>query len=171
MEQAADAASRWCNDAADFAKHQADLLSSGDYGVSDLATAQVELLRIWVRNSVRAAGVLSDNLALLSFGRPSNAPPPRKFNVGVGIPAGLSPRLKTSDLLGQLLAYRIPSSKIQLNPDFATSRSKQREITVEVEVDCTGVPNDTYEGVLSSEDGVVQLPIRVAIDELGQPSP
>ncbi len=171
VEQAADAASRWCNDVADFAKHQADLLSSGDYGLNDLTTAQVDLLRIWVRNTVRTVGALSDNLTLLSFGRPSKAPPPRRFNVGVSIPAGVSPKLRTSELLGQLLAYRIPSSKIRLNPDVAASRAKLREITVEVEVDCAGVPNDTYEGVLSSEDGVIQVPIRVAIDELGEPSP
>ncbi len=171
VEQAAGAASKWCNDMADFAKHQADLLSSGGYGLSDLATAQVDLLRIWVTNTVRTAGVLSDNLTLLSFGRPSQNPPPRRFNVGVSIPAGVSPRFRISDLLGQLLAYRIPSSKVRLNPDFAVSRAKLREITVEVEVDCVGVPNDTYEGVLSSEDVVIQVPVRVAIDELGEPLP
>jgi hypothetical protein len=171
VEQAAGAASRWCDDVVKFAENQADLLSSGDYGVSDLATAQVDLLRIWVRNTVLTAGVLSDNLALLSFGRPTTTPPPRRFNVGVSIPAGVSAKLRTSDLLGQLLAYRIASSKIRLNPDSAPSQVNAREIDVEVEVDTTGVPNDTYEGVLFSEEGAVQVPIRVAIDELGQPSP
>ena len=43
------------------------------------------------------------------------------------------------------------------------------EVTVEVTVDCVGAPNDIYAGELSSADGAVTVPIRVAIDELGRP--
>ncbi len=167
VEQAADAAAKWAGDVARFARGQADLLASGDYGMNDLATAQVGLLRIWVENSINAAGVLSDNLALLSYGSASSAPP-RRFAVAVGVPAGVALELTASDLEGQLLKYRIPSSRVQLAP-VAVAAQPAAEVTVEVTVDCVGAPNDIYAGELCSADGAVTVPIRVAIDELGRP--
>ena len=154
VEQAAGAAAKWVGDVARFARGQADLLASGDYGLNDLATAQVGLLRIWVENSINVAGVLSDNLALLSYGSAG--------------PAGVALELTASDLEGQLLGYRIPSSRIQLAP-VAVAAQPAAEVTVEVTVDGAGAPNDIYAGVLSSADGAVTVPIRVAIDELGRP--
>ena len=168
VEQAADAAAKWVGDLARFARGQADLLASGDYGLNDLATAQVGLLRLWVTNSIRAAGVLSDNLALLSYGTAGAAPPPRRFAIAVAVPDGVDLELTSSDLEGQLLRYRIPSSKIQLAP-VAVAAQPATEVTVEVTVDCAGAPNDIYAGELSSADGAVTVPIRVAIDELGRP--
>jgi hypothetical protein len=168
VEQAADAATMWVADVARFARSQADLLASGDYGLNDLATAQVGLLRLWVRNSLNAAGVLSDNLALLSYGSEGAAPPPRRFAVAVAVPDGVDLELTPSDLEGQLLRYRIPSSKIRLAP-VAVAAQPAAEVTVEVTVDCVGAPNDIYAGELSSADGAVTVPIRVAIDELGRP--
>jgi hypothetical protein len=167
VEQAADAAAKWVGDVARFAGGQADLLASGDYGLNDLASAQVGLLRIWVENSINVAGVLSDNLALLSYGSVGSAPP-RRFAVAVGVPAGVALELTASDLEGQLLRYRIPSSRIQLAP-VAVAAQPAAEVTVEVTVDGAGAPNDIYAGVLSSADGAVTVPIRVAIDELGRP--
>jgi hypothetical protein len=41
------------------------------------------------------------------------------------------------------------------------------EVAVEVTVDSTGAPGDLYTGTLSSVDGAVSVPLRVAIDELG----
>ena len=166
VEQAADAATMWVADVARFASSQADLLASGDYGLNDLATAQVGLLRLWVKNSLNAAGVLSDNLALLSYGTEGAAPPPRHF--AVAVPDGVALELTPSDLEGQLLRYRIPSSKIQLAP-VAVAAQPAAEVTVEVTVDCVGAPNDIYAGELCSADGAVTVPIRVAIDELRRP--
>jgi hypothetical protein len=165
------AASMWCDEVAEFAKHEADVLSTGDYGVNDLANAQVRLLRIWVSNTIRTAGVLSDNLALMSYGRAGRPPPPRRVGVRVAIPAGVSVKLRASDLIGELLQYRIASSRVQISPDTAASQARSREIAVEVAVDCAGAPNDTYTGDLSSVDGAITVPIEVAIDELGEPLP
>ena len=167
VEQAADAATMWVADVARLARSQADLLASGDYGLNDLATAQVSLLRIWVRNSINAAGVLTDNLALLSYGS-GGAAPPRRVAVAVAVPAGADLELTPSDLEGQLLRYRIPSSRIQLAP-VAVAVQAAAEVTVEVLVDCGGAPSDIYAGVLSSADGAVSVAFRVAIDELGRP--
>jgi hypothetical protein len=171
VEQATDAASKWCREVADFAQHEAELLSSGDYGLSDFVTAPVRLLRVSVTNAIQTAGVLSDNLALLSLPRPSRRPTPRTFSVQVGVPAGAGVQLRASALEGRLLRYRIPSSRIRLNPRSVQARIRQMEIPVEVEVDCAGAPADVYIGVLSSADGAVEVPIRVAIDELGEPIP
>jgi hypothetical protein len=169
IEQAKGAASNWCNEVVEFAQHEADVLSTGGYGVNQLATAQVRLLRIWVTNSIQTAVVLSDNLALLSYGRAGRPPPPRKIGVRVPIPAGVSVKLRASDLTGELLQHCITSSRIQISPDTAASRAKAREIPVEVAVNCANAPNDTYIGVLFSDDGLVKVPIEVAIDELGEP--
>jgi hypothetical protein len=166
VEQAAGALSMWCNDVARFATRQADLLASGDYGLNDLATAQVTLLRIWVSNSISTAGVLSDNLALLSYGK-GGAPPPRRFGVGISVPAGAGVELRASDLEGQLLGFRIPSTRIRLAPGAVPAGPT--ELTVEVTVSCIGAPNDIYTGELSSTDGTVTAPMRVAINELGKP--
>jgi hypothetical protein len=170
VEQAADAAALWLGEVADFARGQADRLSSGNYGATDLANAQVGLLRIWVRNSIKTAGVLSDNLALLSYGTGGGAPPPRRFAVTVAVPAGVELELRASDLVGDLFGFCIPSSKIELDP-VAVPAQGARELAVEVTVDCARAPNDTYGGVLSSAGGGVSVPMRVAIDELGSPLP
>jgi len=171
VEQAAQAASQWLDEVAHFAEDEVGRLSAGNYHLDDLATAQVRLLRIWIRNSIRTAGVLSDNLALLSYGTSGPPPPPRMFKVRIGVPAAVELKLRASDLSGQILGVRIASSKIRLTPDVAASGAEPRDITIEVEVDCARVPSDTYVGVLSSEDGTVTVPIRVAIDELGGPVP
>jgi hypothetical protein len=43
------------------------------------------------------------------------------------------------------------------------------DLAVHVTVDRHRAPNDSYAGLLSSADGSVSVPMRVAIDELGQP--
>jgi hypothetical protein len=170
VEQAAAAASMWARDLTRFARHQADLLAVGNYGVNDLTTAQVGLLRIWVTNSVRTAGVLSDNLALLAYGT-AGAPPPRSFGVGIDVPAGAELRLTASDLKGQILGHRIPSSKVRLAPNAVAAQAGAAKLAIEITVECAGVPGDIYAGELSSGDGAVTVPFRVAIDELGGPVP
>jgi hypothetical protein len=168
VEQAAGAAAMWWTDLARLAKGQADRLASGSYGAGDLAAGQVGLLRIWVKNSIRTAGVLSDNLALLSSGDAAEHPPPRRFAVTVAVRDNLALRLRASDLVGELLGSRIPSSKIQLDPVDLPAQPPG-EVAVKVTVDCHRAPNDTYRGTLSSADGRVSVPLRVAIDELGRP--
>jgi hypothetical protein len=167
VEQAA-AATLWWKDVAEFATDQADRLASGNYGVNDLTNAQVGLMRIWVRNSIKTAGVISDNLALLSYGKASAAPPPRRFAVTVAVPAGVDLQLQASDLVGDLLGFRIPSSKIKIRPAAVTAQPAA-DLAVEITVDCGRAPNDTYAGTLSSTAGSVSVPMRVAIDELGEP--
>jgi hypothetical protein len=170
VEQAAGAAALWWTELAQLATRQADRLASGNYGLEDLTTAQVGLLRIWVRNSIRTGGVLSDNLALLAYGNAGAAPPPRGFAVTVAVPDGVDLRLRASDLVGELLGFPIPSSRIALAPAEVPAQPAG-ELLVEVTVDCARAPNDTYAGTLSSADGSVSVPIRVAIDELGAPLP
>jgi hypothetical protein len=169
IEQATAAVSMWCREVAEFAQHEADVLSTGDYGLNQLATAQVRLLRIWVTNSIRTAVMLSDNFALLSYGQAGRPPPPRRIGVRVPIPAGVSVKLRASDLIGELLQHRIASSRVKIDPDTAASQQTAREIPVEVTVDCANAPNDTYIGDLFSVDGLIRVPIEVAIDELGEP--
>ena len=118
--------------------------------------------------TARFAGVLSDNLALLSSGDAAEHPPPRRFAVTVAVPDNLALRLRASDLVGELLGSRIPSSKIQLDP-LDVPAQPPGEVAVRVTVDCHRTLNDTYAGTLSSADGRVSLPLRVAIDELGRP--
>jgi hypothetical protein len=168
VEQAAGAAAMWWEELAQLARGQADRLASGTYGTGDLAAGQVGLLRIWVRNSIRTAGVLSDNLALLSYGTAGAAPPPRRFGVTVAVPDGVPLELRASDLVGELFGFCIPSGKVQLEPVDVAAQAAG-ELAVAVTVDCARAPNDTYAGVLSSADGSVSVPLRVAIDELGQP--
>jgi hypothetical protein len=170
VEQAAGAAALWWEELAKLARGQADRLASGSYGVDDLATGQVGLLRIWVRNSIKTAGVLSDNLALLSYGSAGTDPPPRRFAVTVAVPAEVDLRLRASDLVGELFGFCIPSSKIELEPEDVTAQAAG-EVAVRITVDCARAPNDTYAGALSSADGRVSVAMRVAIDELGSPLP
>jgi hypothetical protein len=167
VEQAADAARIWWEDISDFAKDEADQLSSGDYGLQDLASAQVNLMRICVRNTVKSVGVLSDNLALMSYPRPGAPPPPRTVNVPVSIPPNVNVKLTASDLVGRLHTQRISSSAIRIQPDEPSNET----ISVTVEVKCPPVPKDLYEGRLHSVDGAVSIPFRVAINELGEPLP
>lgn len=171
VEQATDAARRWFDEIADFAKHEADQLSSGNYGLSDLVTGQVSPMRIWVRNTILTADVLSNNLALLSYARPGAPPLLRTTNVRVGIPANASVKLAASDMVGRLLAYRIPSSNIRLVPEEPAIETQERHIGVKIEVDCLRAPNDIYEGRLYCADGTVSVPFLVALDELGEPLP
>jgi hypothetical protein len=157
----------WLDELARLARSQADRLASGSYGVDDLATGQVGLLRIWVRNSIRTAGVLSDNLALLSSDQAGTAPP-RRFGVTVAVPAGVAVKLQASDLVGELFGFCIPSSRVKPHPEDLPADAA-REVPVGITVDCRRTPNDTYAGTLFSADGAVSVPIRVAIDELGGP--
>jgi len=168
VEQAAGAAALWWQELVELATSHADRLASGSYGVGDLTTAQVGLLRIWVRNSIKTAGMLSDNLALLSYGKAGAAPPPRRFGVTVAVPAGVDLELRASDLVGELFGFCIPSAKVELRP-VAVPAQAAGELAVEVTVDCAGAPNDTYAGTVSSADAGVSVPMRVAIDELGEP--
>ncbi|HKR52544.1 MAG TPA: hypothetical protein VJT72_23795 [Pseudonocardiaceae bacterium] len=167
VEQAADAAKIWWEDISDFAKNEADQLSSGDYGLKDLASAQVNLLRICVRNTIKSVGVLSDNLALMSYPSPGTPPPPRTMSVPVSIPPNVNVKLTASDLVGQLQAQRISSTTIHIQPEEPSSEAT----SVTVEIKCPPVPSDLYEGRLHSADGTVSIPFWVAINELGEPLP
>lgn len=169
VEQAAAAVSAWCNDVADLAEREADRLSAGRYGLNDLIIAQMSLARIWVSNSIRTAGVLSDNLALLSYSRPGATTAQRTVRVGVPVPANADVTFRVSDLVGRLLTHTIPRARITLHPPLAASEPAARDVEVEMVVRCAGAPADTYQGLLSSEDGSIRVPFQVAIDEFGSP--
>ncbi|MGH3874034.1 MAG: hypothetical protein ACRDSR_21460 [Pseudonocardiaceae bacterium] len=171
MEQAADAARLWCDGIAHFAKSEADQLSSGNYRLDDLSTAGVRLARVWVENTVKAAYVLSDNLALLAYTRPGTAAAPRTVRVGVEIPANTSGTLAVSDLVGQQLGHRIPSSTISISPDRFPAAEQVENISVAIEIRNPPAPNDLYEGRLHSADDAISVSFRVAINELGEPLP
>ena len=112
--------------------------------------------------------MLSDNLALLSYGAAGEAPP-RLVAVAVAVPAGVGLELTAVRPRGP--AAPVPHPQLE-DPARAGRRGRRQaaaEVTVELTVDCGGAPNDIYAGVLSSADGAVSVAFRVAIDELGRP--
>jgi hypothetical protein len=169
VEQASDAVAIWSQEVATFAESEADDLASGNYHLSNLVTAPVRLLKIWVRNSVKTAGTLSDNLALLSYSRLAGAASERSFMVALPLAAAAG-ALTSSDLLGVSFLHRIPSTDVRLEA-VPAAESPPGANVVRVVVGCAGAPNDAYSGVLSSTDGAAPLAILVAIDELGDPLP
>ncbi|MGH3768522.1 MAG: hypothetical protein ACRDTX_25785, partial [Pseudonocardiaceae bacterium] len=168
MEQVADLTRKWNDEIAKFVETEADKLSANDYKLADLVTAPVELMRIWVRNSIQAADVISGNLALISQARSSAAPQTRKMNVPVSIPPDVDVKLLASDLVGRS-GYRIRSSRLQVAPESFGAEAATRDVVVEVTVDCSHAPADLYEGLLYCSDPTVSAPFGVAISELGEP--
>lgn len=168
VEQAAAATKDWFDDISGFVKHDADQISAGQYGLGDLATAPIRMMRIWLSNTVRTAFVVSDNLALLGYTRPG-APLPRTMSLGLSIPANIGVKLTASEMVGQLLGQSIPSSKIQIRPDEHPPQAADREVTVTVEINIRHAPDDLYQGRVFSVDGAVSVPFSIAIDELGVP--
>ena len=63
VEQAADTVALWFEDLAGLAKHQANRVASGHYGLDDLVTGQFDLLRIWVKYATAASLTFTNNLA------------------------------------------------------------------------------------------------------------
>jgi hypothetical protein len=172
VEQASDAAVMWMRDLAAFAQREADALAAGEYDLGALVTAPVRLLKISVRNAIRTAGTLSDNLALLSYGRPGDAAAVRTFPVGIEVPPTTRNLvLRASGLRGQMFDYHIPRSRVRVDPAEATAKVVPQDLVVRITVDCAAVPNDIYVGDLSTDDGSVVQQIRVAIDEFGAPIP
>jgi hypothetical protein len=117
--------------------------------------------------------MMSDNLALLSAGR-SGGPRERTLGLRVDVPAGVIPDFHSSDLVGRLLAHRIPHQRVHINPRKRVrmvARAKPMTLNLDVRINTTGAPTDTYMGVLTSIDRKVTLPLRVAVDEIGEPLP
>ena len=166
VEQAARTGEMWFHDVAGFAKGQADRVASGHYGLTDLSTAQVALMRICVRNGVNAMSTVMDNLALLSSDRPAAGPATRTIAVAVPVPADPEVTFEVSDLAGS--RHQISHAKVRLDPSVATLAAAG-EVTVLVEVDCTGAPADTYAGTIFTGDQRIGATFLIAIDELGGP--
>ena len=66
VENATARLSIWCRAVADLVQADVDRMASGTYQLGDLTTFGVRLMRIGVDNVVQMAGVLSDNLVLLT---------------------------------------------------------------------------------------------------------
>lgn len=170
VEQAARAGSMYLKDLTDFAKHQADRLASGHYGLTDLTTAQVGLLRLWLEHSQNAMKTLTDNIVLLSYDGPTGSAEPRTIRVPVPVPAQTDVVLQVSELVGDG-GYRIPRARLQLDPqDFPSAPAPTDEL-VTVTVESAGAPADTYAGTVHTSDGAISVAFRIAIDDLGTPLP
>jgi hypothetical protein len=170
VEQAARAGSMWWNDLTRFAEDQADRLASGHYGLTDLITAEVRLMRIWTQNSMNGLKTTIDNVAMLSYDGPTGGPAPRTVQVSVPVPALVNVVFQVSDLVGGG-GYRIPSTKLQLDPHNFPAQPAPAAALVTVTADCAGAPADTYAGTIFTEDGSVTADFRIAVDELGVPLP
>jgi hypothetical protein len=167
VEQAARVGSMWWDDLTDFAKDQADRLASGNYGLTDLTTAQLRLMRICVHNGVNAASTWTDNIALLSYTGPAaGGPATRTVQVPVSVPAQVNVVFQVSDLVAD--QHRIPRAKLRLDPP-AAFEAIPKDVPVTVVVDCSGAPAGTYGGTIFTSDGSVTVDFRIAIDELGEP--
>ncbi len=169
VEQTVDAAKQWCDELTKFVKGEVTKLSSGDYGLNDIATTPVHLARIFVKKSFDTMDTMMDNLSLLSYAPPGASSSHRIMHVQVRIPPSTTVKLVSSDLVGRSVRHRIPSSKIRIAPDQASAGDQGDDIVVEVKVDCSRAPKDLYEGRLNSADGAVSVPFIVAINELGEP--
>jgi hypothetical protein len=44
-----------------------------------------------------------------------------------------------------------------------------QQLIVTLDIQATGIPNDTYSGVIRTRDGRCQADVRIAVDELGLP--
>jgi len=167
VEQAARAGSMWWDDLTRFAEDQAGRLASGHYGLTDLTTATVRLLRIWDRNSTNAVRTMIDNVAMLSYDGPAGGPATREVQVSVPIPAGLIIAFQVSDLVGSG-GYRIAAAKVKLDPAQVPAQAAAKEVPVTVTVPSAGAPSDTYAGTISAGGGVTAA-FQVAIDQIGVP--
>jgi hypothetical protein len=170
VEQAARAASLYLDDLTAFGRHQADRLASGHYGLTDLTTAQVRLLRIGLQHSQNMMRTLTDNIALLSYDGPTGGSAPRTIRVPVPVPAQTGVVLRVSELVGDG-GHRIPRSRLQLDPrDFPPAQAPM-DALVTVTVESAGAPAGTYAGTIHTDDGAVSVGFRLAIDDLGTPLP
>lgn len=168
VEQAAGVVTKWSGDITQLLKEEADRLSAGDYRLNDLVTVPVKLMRIWVENSINAAYAVSDNIALVSTARSGAPPPPRRISVPVHIPANTDVTLIASEMIGQS-GHRIPSSCIDLDPENFPKEPQDRDVNVVVTVRSPHAPNDVYKGFLRSAKPPIEVPVVVAIYELGEP--
>jgi len=170
VEQAARTGSMWWNDLTGFAEDQADRLASGNYGLTDLTTAQARLMRIWIENSRSVMRTVIDNVALLSYGGPTGGPATRTVQVFVTVPAQVNVVLQVSDLVGGG-GYCIPRTRLQLAPHDLPARPVPEDALVTVTVEGAGAPADTYAGTIFTDDGRITADFRVAIDDPGVPLP
>jgi len=162
VEQAARVGTLYWKDLTGFAEEQADRLASGHYGLTDLTTAQVRLMRILVHHGVNAMSTTIDNVALLAYAGPGGGAAIRTMEVAVPVPAGVNVVFEVSDLVaGQHVIRR---DRIRLNPG-AAQEAVAKELPVTVRVDCTGAPAGTYGGTITAGDRGVDF--QIAIDELG----
>lgn len=151
VEQAIDGLSMCCRDVAGVIQTDVDRMAAGDYRLADLATVGFRLLHVGVNNAIRMAGVLSDNLALLTAEESREekvVPAERRVNVIVPIPAGQAVTITSSSLRGRTKGQWLPRSRITIARSTFTAGTNS-PVQVEVLVNHTGAPRDIYEGALS----------------------
>jgi hypothetical protein len=164
VEQAARAGTLYWDDLTAFAEEQADRLASGHYGLTDLTTAQVRLMRILVHHGVSALDTAINNVALLAYAGPPGGAAIRTMEVAVPVPAGVDVAFRVSDLVaGQ---HVIPRHRVRLDPG-AAREAAATDLPVTVRVDTTGAAAGTYGGTITAADRRVDF--QIAIDELGEP--
>jgi hypothetical protein len=174
VRQAGSDAGRWLADLQRYAEGEATALASGNYRLTDLATAPVRLLTVLATNTIASASTASDNLALIALtGKLGSKDAKRAILVSVksrkdqGIAAPLPGDLELSvRLVGQVTGYTIPSERIHVDRSTLSTNG-----VVRIVVRCAAVPPDIYTGTLCSpgQDPLVSQRILVAINEIGRP--
>jgi hypothetical protein len=175
LEQAADGLSMWCRDVAMLVKTDVDRMASGDYHLADLMTVGVRLLRVGLDNTIRMAGVASDNLALLTALPPETArrgaphEKVEKVDVVVPVRAGDAGTIASSSLKGRATGQWVQKQRLTVTPSTYKAAGRRRNINVEVLVTLGGVPGDIYQGTLSVEAGgavVDTVPFVITVDDI-----
>jgi hypothetical protein len=177
VEQAADSVKLLGKDLTDLSRSQADRLSSGGYGLSDLVGGGFALTQLAVKHTTAAYQTFLNNISLLAAPPPDPAhghdPPVREVQGAVTVPAASVPApgivgFRCTELQGRRHSYRVPPESITVQPQ-ATAASGQAGTSqvVILSINFGGAPNDIYSGEVQSGDPAVSTPFMVALAEFG----
>ena len=171
VEQAARGLSIWCDQVAELVQGDVDRAANGTYGVADLASAGLRLLRVNVSNLIGMANVASDNLALIRPEEAGRGVPERHREVAVviALEAGQAGDFVLSTLKGLTSGQVVPTSRVTVDPSTFTAQPHAHDEEITIRVSTGGLAPDTYRGELSTVvDGkvIASRPLIVAIDEL-----
>ncbi|MGH3693162.1 MAG: hypothetical protein ACRDRX_04045 [Pseudonocardiaceae bacterium] len=171
VEQLADSAGKWSKDITDFCKQQADRLSAGTYGLNDLVTAPVRLMKILVQDTFDTASVISDNISLLANPGAGVLPRDRTMRAPVIVPTNTSVTFVASDMVGRR-GHTIPGSDFDISLESRGENPTEKDVVVKLRP--SRVPNDTYAGFLRpavDNPAIKEIPFAFAITEWGEPVP
>lgn len=177
VEQAADSVKLLGKDLTDLSRSQADRLSTGGYGLSDLVGGGFALTKLAVKHTTAAYQTIVNNIALLAAPPPDPAhvhdPPVRELTVAVTVPATSVPApgivgFCCTELRGRRHGYRVPPESVTLQPQATASAGQGGASQVlMLSINFGGAPNDIYDGEVQSGAPAVSTPFMVPLAEFG----